>query len=153
MYSRQLANVVENFFINDDWRYKFDQEKGVFTVGVNLKCKLKECKIYVEIGEEFIRAVATINVSADEENLAAVAEYITRANYGLNHGNFELDFRDGEVRYKLSVNCKGGAVPTAEVVKDTVIIPALMLDRYGDGLLAVLFGFATPADAIKKAEE
>jgi hypothetical protein len=29
-----------------------------------------------------------------------VSHFLTRANYGLADGNFELDFEDGEVRYK-----------------------------------------------------
>ena len=31
------------------------------------------------------------------------AEFITRANYGLPIGNFEMDFSDGELRYKVGL--------------------------------------------------
>lgn len=30
------------------------------------------------------------------------AEFLTRANYGLVFGNFEMDMHDGEIRYKPS---------------------------------------------------
>jgi hypothetical protein len=35
-----------------------------------------------------------------EERRLDVSEFLTRANYGLADGNFELDFDDGEVRFK-----------------------------------------------------
>jgi hypothetical protein len=44
---------------------------------------------------------------APEAARLRVAEFITRANYGLRIGNFELDFGDGEVRYKTSIDYSG----------------------------------------------
>src|SRR3954467_14939357 len=51
--------------------------------------------------EQFIFYVV-MPVRAPAQMRLAVAEYITRANYGLRIGNFEMDFDDGEVRYKSS---------------------------------------------------
>jgi hypothetical protein len=36
-----------------------------------------------------------------------VAEFLTRANSGMVIGNFELDFADGEIRYKTSIDVEG----------------------------------------------
>jgi len=33
-----------------------------------------------------------------------VNEFLTRANYGLNIGNFEMDFQDGEIRFKTAID-------------------------------------------------
>ena len=30
-----------------------------------------------------------------------IAEYLTRANYGMVMGNFEMDYSDGEIRYLI----------------------------------------------------
>jgi hypothetical protein len=38
------------------------------------------------------------------ERRDAMAIFLTRANYGLPMGNFEMDFADGEVRFKTSVD-------------------------------------------------
>jgi hypothetical protein len=37
-----------------------------------------------------------------------MAEYLTRANYGLILGNFAMDMADGEVHYKVSVDFEDG---------------------------------------------
>ena len=37
----------------------------------------------------------------------AIAEFLTRTNYSMIIGNFELDFADGEIRYKTSIDVQG----------------------------------------------
>ena len=39
-----------------------------------------------------------------------MAEFLTRANYGIMIGNFEMDFNDGEVRYKGALEYADGDV-------------------------------------------
>jgi len=43
----------------------------------------------------------------------AVAEFINRANYGIIIGNFEMDFADGEIRYKTSIDVQGDKLTSA----------------------------------------
>ncbi len=54
--------------------------------------------IRLEAQHLVIYAYAPIKVLPETRLMAA--EYLTRANYGMFIGNFELDFNDGEVRYK-----------------------------------------------------
>ena len=61
--------------------------------------------IRVDLEEFLFYAVAPIKTP--DEVRPAVSEYVTRANYGLRIGNFELDYGDGEVRYKSSLNFEG----------------------------------------------
>jgi hypothetical protein len=82
---------------------------------------------------------------------AAVAEFLTRANYGLRVGNFEMDFDDGEVRYRTSVDLAGEALAPA-VLKQLVSHNALQFDRYLPGLEAVIQG-AAPAEAVRMVED
>jgi len=44
---------------------------------------------------------------APAHRIAAVAEYITRANWGLSVGNWEIDLNDGETRFKTSLDAEG----------------------------------------------
>jgi hypothetical protein len=81
----------------------------------------------------------------------AVAEYITLANYGLRVGNFELDFRDGEARYKTSVPLKKDKL-TRSMVRELAFFGFNMMDRYLPGMMAVAFGKLSPRKAIEQAE-
>ena len=88
----------------------------------------------------------------DEETRKIIMEYLTMANYGLRAGNFELDLRDGEVRYKVNVNAKGLDSLSTKIIEDSIMIPLMMMDRYGDGLAALFLGFSDPQTEIQKAE-
>ena len=146
-----LQESVRKFFVDDDWN--FDEKSGIFQAGVNIKNKLGSYRLVVDAEEErFLLCYGILATHADEDRRAAVAEYLARANWGLKIGNFEVDMRDGEVRYKASMTNEEGQAPSKETIQRLIYTIHGMLDQYGDGLLAVIFGFDTPEEAIRKAE-
>lgn len=80
-----------------------------------------------------------------------MAEYITRANFGLKMGNFELDYRDGEIRYQSCLPCREG-IPSLKDIEYAVDVTFLMMNRYGDGLAKNIMGFGDPARDVEAAE-
>lgn len=153
-YSMSIRRAIERFLVQDDWKYTVNEEKEYIKMGINLNSKLKECSLLIDLRDDFYISYATINVEADEECRANVAEFLTRANYGMRWGNFELDMNDGEIRYKILVDCGDDCdcLPSPSVIKNSIYIPAQMMQKYGNGLLAVMYGFKTPAEAIKEIE-
>ena len=66
-------------------------------------------------------------------------------------GNFELDMDDGSVRFKSSVDYENVGL-TQELVRNTFAPAAFTMDRYLEGLLAVMYGSKQPADVIEAIE-
>lgn len=151
-YSPVLLREVKDYLDKNDWHYTFDEERGLFRCGVNLKGKLSSCRLIIDVKEKVILNYAAIDMRADEGVRDKVAEFITRANYGLTFGNFEMDFNDGEIRYKMTVDCEN-QIPGYDVLDRMVALPPLMFQRYGDGLLAVMFGFSDPKTAVENSEK
>jgi hypothetical protein len=67
----------------------------------------------------------------------AVAMLLTRINYGLVIGNFELDLDDGEVRFKASATA-----PTREQLKALVAVALGQTDKWVPAVRAVAAGEA-----------
>lgn len=88
-----------------------------------------------------------------EDKRAAVSEYLTRANYGLHVGNFEMDMEDGEVRYKTTGVTDADTMPSLDVIRRLTYIGFSMFDRYIPSLLSIIYGGKTPAEAIAEAEK
>ncbi len=107
-------------------------------------------QILVDLEQLLFYAVAPVKVP--EELRVAAAEFITRANYGLRIGNMEMDFRDGEVRYKSSLDFEGEEL-TPQLIKLTILPAVQTLDRYLPGLMSVIYGGKTPAEAVAEVEE
>jgi hypothetical protein len=81
----------------------------------------------------------------------AAAEFLTRANWGLLIGNFELDYVDGEIRYKTSIQLNGAAL-TAALLHPLLFGNLDVMDRYLPGIEAVIALRQTPGAAIAAVE-
>ena len=153
-YSEEIVELIRNFLIEDDWKFEFDDEKGIFRFGVGIDSKLKHLRYFIPVKSDsfVVYAISPIEADSDDEAvMKEMADFICRANYGLRNGNFELDMTDGEVRYKIYVDCDG-ITPSEEIIKGSIIIPSLMFDRYAAGMLDVMFKGSKAEEAIAKCE-
>lgn len=87
----------------------------------------------------------------DSEALSKLAEFFCRANYGLRNGRFEMDMRDGEIRFHVFVDCDG-QLPSRAVILNSVFYGSLMFEIYGNQMLRVMRLDTDPASAIFKCE-
>lgn len=154
-YSKSIADAINSFLTEDDWHFSFDDQRGLFKFGLNLKGRIKNVRYIVDVKDDeyVVYAISPIGADEDDEKkMAIMAEFICRANYGLKNGNFELDMRDGEIRYKSFVDCEGLTL-TTEMVRNSIHCPAAMFDRYGDGIVDIIFGNSTAKEAVAKCEK
>ena len=109
----------------------------------------------IRVGEEDFSSMLICPIEADESNskeMEVMAEFFCRANYGLKNGCFELDYDDGEIRYRSFVDC-GGQIPTKAVIRRSICVPTAMLHRYAPGILDIVFGGSEDAEAeVEKCE-
>ncbi|HOU12935.1 MAG TPA: YbjN domain-containing protein [Anaerolineae bacterium] len=148
---RAFATLTQ-FLKDDGWYPQQLDEKTIHRVyfaGENgeLRCY---AQIRVDLEQFLFYVIAP--VKAPEQMRAQVAEYIARANYGLRIGNFELDYTDGEVRYKSSIDFEGELL-TPRLIKNAMYPAVHTMDFYLPGLLGVMYGNKTPAEAIRDIEE
>ncbi len=80
-----------------------------------------------------------------ENKKQMIPECITRANYGIIIGNFELDFNDGEIRQKTSIHAEGDRLSFA-LIKQIVYAKVTMMDQYLPGIMAVIESDVSPVD-------
>ena len=149
----EILSWVKGVFDQKEISYEVLEENNTIKTQFPLKSKLTNFKAYFNCRDKSYTVNAYISLSADEDSRQRIAEYITRANYGLRFGNFEMDFSDGEIRYRLTVDCEDRTGLSESLVMRSIVIPMTMFDRYGDGLVAVLFGIKSPEEAIADAEK
>jgi hypothetical protein len=91
-------------------------------------------------------------IAAPEDKRSAIAHFLTLAHYGLLIGNFELDFNDGEIRYKTSIDVEGDRLSHA-LIKRLVYTNVTMMDEYIPGIKAVIEKGISPEEAIGAIEQ
>ena len=152
MRTEAIVEAIGDFLDDDDWKYEYQGEKNLFKMGVSLRCRLQSTRLYIDVKEDAYLVYAISPISGVEDTTTELMRYITRANYALINGNFELDVRDGEVRYKSYVNCDGLNELSREVIRDSVYVPCAMMNKYGDGIAAIALGYSDADTELKKAE-
>jgi hypothetical protein len=94
-------------------------------------------------------AYAPLNVPSAKRG--AMGEYLARANYGLRTGAFEMDFADGEVRFRTSGFVPPG-VPRLGIIDTVFSANMSIMDRYLPGILEVVFSEGTPEEIVAAIE-
>lgn len=147
----ELYNQMQFFFEQDEWPYAPIEHQTAIRTGFSGDNGQWMC--YAHAREETDQFVfySVLPVNAPPNKRAAAAEFITRANYGMIIGNFEMNYDDGEIRYKTSVDIEGAELSFA-LVKQAVYANVATVDRYLPGLMAVIYGNADPETAIIRVE-
>ncbi len=147
----RIFDGMKRFFDEDDWHYEEMSEGGLLRLGFRGDEAHWTCYAQAREEQEQFVFYSVAPVHAPPERLAAVAEFVCRANYNMVMGNFELDFSDGEVRYKTSIDLEG--LPAEPIAFKNVIYPnVLTMDRYVGALMAVIGGGVDPGTAIAAVE-
>ncbi len=146
-----IFNAMMEFFEEDDW--EFSWMEGVSALSMGFSGKHGKWMCYAQAREEQQQFVfySVCPMNTPESKRAVVSEFITRANYGMIIGNFEMDWSDGEIRYKTSIDVEGSQL-TKPLVKQMVYANVMIVDRYLPGLMAVMYGGASPAAEVAKIE-
>src|SRR3954452_20971539 len=112
----QIFNAVVQYLTDDGWKFTVleeDMDLLALTLSFKGQSGSWQCFAIVDEEKQWLRFYSMLPVHAPEAKRPAVAEFITRANYGMMLGNFEMDFADGEVRFKTSIDCEGGEMVPA----------------------------------------
>ena len=145
--SLQAFTTLGEFLDADGWYPQRIGEEYVFRAGFAGKSGQVMCYAAILVDYEQFLFYVIPPVKVPETARSAVAEFITRVNYGLRIGNLEMDFDDGEVRYKSSLDF-GGETLTAGLVKNTIYPAVQTMDLYLPVLMSVMYEGQSPVDAI-----
>ncbi|MEQ8540322.1 MAG: YbjN domain-containing protein [Coleofasciculus sp. D1-CHI-01] len=149
--TQSLFQSIVNFFKEDNW--SFAQIKGQSALHLAFEGKNGKCDCYAQAREQQKQFVfySVCPAKVPKPKRRAVGEFLSRANYGMIIGNFELNFDDGEVRYKTSIDVKNNDI-SSEIIKQLVYTNVMMMDQYLPGITSVISGKMSPAEAIAQIE-
>lgn len=150
-FTGNIYTAMVAFFEDDDWHYHPLSDAPVLSMGFTGKNGKWMC--FAQAREEQHQFVfySVCPVNVPDDRLSVIVEFITRANYGMIIGNFEVDYHDGEIRYKTSIDVEGDRL-SSSLVKQMVYANVLIMDRYLSGMMRVIYGDASPAEEVKRIE-
>ena len=154
-YSYSIAQAVRRHLDDHDFKYSFDEDRGVFNLLMGVSGRAKTLIYHLIVHEHGFTSSARYPLgpsSSDKDCMNNMVRFLTRANYALRNGNFELDLDDGEINYKSYCNCRGLIAPSDEMVEESIQCPAAMFDKFEAGLLGILFQGLSDKEAMERCE-
>lgn len=146
-----LWQAVVEFLEKDGWPWQ--QVEGESSLYTAFEGDNGKCQCYAKVREEQQQFVfySLCPIKVPKKKRRQLGEFICRANYGAIIGNFELDFDDGEIRYKTSIDVEGDSL-SFSLIKQMVYANVTMMDKYLPGIKAMIEGQASPQEAVIQIE-
>ena len=150
----EIRAAVKNYFETEGAKYTPFDERGVAHATYAVDVKFGHVEVFFHAYRDMLILHLIVPLKTGEDERAKVGEFLHRANYGLKVGGFDFDFNDGEISYRVAIYCGSDefAPPGHEQIDAALTIGLMMIDKYGDGLVKVMFGLAEPEDAIDAAD-
>lgn len=130
---KKCAELLAGHFEQEGLHYGMEvQESGeIIFMGVmgGFEGAFSTFNFYVVVEDDVIKGMAILPFSITGDFRAAVSELITHINYKLKYGRFEMDYEDGEVRYRVCLPAFGINGHIEEYVRLLLHLP---LEMVGD---------------------
>lgn len=145
-YSRVLTATLKGLLEQEAWPHEPLPEGGGFRIVIREGAGRWPCVAIFNPPEDRLVIYGVCPFVVPAERRAPMAELITRANFGLPVGNFELDLADGELRCRTSIDFED-AVVDAKLVRNLLYLNVALMARHLPVIEAVLAG-AAPIEAL-----
>lgn len=146
MSERPLTDAVLAFFQGDGWDVA-EQQGGALLTRVRGEHVAFHCIIIPDEDRRRITAYALAPDPVPPAHLLAIVDFCTRANGGVAIGNFEVDVRSGELRFKAGVDLHD-VEPQVALIRNLVYRTVFALDGTWPGLVAIIEGGSTVDEAL-----
>ena len=148
---KEVKERIAAFLEEHEWKYEYNEEHQVFITGVGLKNYVSSVQYAISIKDSHVINYAVLPINA-KKHFKRLVEFLCRANFGLVFGNFEFDYRDGEIRYKLEMS--SDAILADDMNIGLLIFrPAMMVEKYIKGIVQVMTGAMKAPEAIELCEQ
>lgn len=94
-----------------------------------------------------VSCYVTHSVLVPEPRRNALAEAITRANWGFGMGSFDLDFDEGTLRFRTAIDVEGGAL-VPKMLDNMIGTSLYAMERFHEAFMRVAWGGVEAREAV-----
>lgn len=147
-----ILEAVVGFLRDDGWTIDQPEDTSLVRTAVRTADAEWSCVALAREDEQQLIFYSLCPVPVPAPARPAVMELLTRANYGLFVGAFEMDVADGELRFRTSVAVEDDRDVGPSLIRPVVYANVMAMDRYLPAIRDVCENATSPAEAIRKVE-
>lgn len=149
MSTTPIMDRIKGFLDAQDWSYEENPEHSALFSAVGFGDTDFAVVFAAHEDVELLLFYISNPVPVAPESRQKVAEFLTRANYQLYFGSFEMDFNDGEIRYRTTADVEG--IEWGERLFHNLVGTGVRtMQSYHEALIAVATTDITPAAALEQ---
>ncbi|MGL5081986.1 MAG: YbjN domain-containing protein [Microcoleaceae cyanobacterium] len=149
---RPLFETLVEFLDEDGWVYKEIEHRQVLVLGIEGNNGRFDCYVVAREAEKQVTVYSVFPVRVPDQKRHTVSTFLMMVNYGMIIGNFELNFYDGEIRYKTSLDVEGDHL-TSALTKHLIYTNVTTMDKYLPGIMSVIYGNLSAEEAISRIDQ
>jgi len=133
------------------WNPRQDGDSAAFVVSFDPPY-IPVAYAYAAISEELelFYFHITLGVAAAAGRREETARFLTMANWSLMSGNFDMDYEDGEIRFRSSV-CFGGVELSDALIRNAILFAMNAVERFANGAIEVMARGKSAREAFEEA--
>ncbi|HAJ58547.1 MAG TPA: YbjN domain-containing protein [Cyanobacteria bacterium UBA8543] len=148
--SPNIWQAIANFFTDEDWPFVQIQGEQILQMAVSVQNEKWTCYAQAIEEQSLFIFYSICPIKAPESKRQVLAEFLTKVNYDLIIGNFQLDLTSGQIRYKTSIDVSDSTLSMTQI-KNLVYTNVTMMDSHLPEILSII-NSESPSDAIISKE-
>ena len=139
-YPQDIADAWKDHFQEHNVKYQFDEQNGVFLIGMQLSdCKFPTATVLIVLREQFYTVLTVLPLVCEEAKRKEMADLLNRINSIMAIGNFEMTMDQGQIRYRYAVDT-AEFIPGDETMTHSIAFGISQIKMWADPITAILFG-------------
>lgn len=144
---------IKRVYEAESLNFSTEEDRGLIRFSMNTEVSPDVRFIARIVNPRTALFTTILPMNIPEAKREAVSEYITRVNYVLLLGNFQMDMNDGELSYKAVGVFEEEDGLTDSVVTRLTYVGFNMFDKYMPGVFAILYGGKGAKDAFDEINQ
>src|ERR1035438_8505289 len=133
-----LLDIVKTFLNTQKWQFSPIDDKGVLFFGINGKNGNFQCVADIREDEFNFGFFSICGVNTPKDKMTEMLNLINILNYGRFIGNFEMNYFNGEVRFRTSIFYKS-ITPNMDLVESLIMLNIIAMDSCHKAIMGVMF--------------
>lgn len=150
-YNVEIFNVIKAFLQGEDWPFTADENKGLFFLWEQIRGRVRKLQTIIDVHDDGYLVYTFSPISAEEDDEATklqLAALLSEYNYSLLNGNAEIDLKDGDIRYKVYVDCEN-QIPNDHVIFNSIYCGPAEMKVLLPAICCVVFQNGTWRDGVR----
>ncbi len=144
-----LEQVVE-LFRAKDWEFEVDEESDFVRTGIEGDNGHWQVMAVASDDDDAVLMLSLFPQRCPAHRRAPCAELLTRINFGMMMGCFEMDYDSGRIHFKTTLPFARGDLNVA-LLDSVVMLNLARMDRFLPAIMSVIYAGISPAQALAAA--